>query len=81
MLRLQFGVSITERISLLSASRILEQTLCCGGLEGEGERCNGYGVTEDRRQVEVKRQEDRQAKLRLRFWVVAEKEEEREEVM
>lgn len=31
----------------------------------------------DRTQFEVKRWEDKQAKLRLRLWVVAEKEEER----
>lgn len=35
-----------------------------------------YGVSEDRRQVGVKRQEDGQAKLRLRLWVVAKKEGE-----
>lgn len=31
-----------------------------GRLEGEGERYNKDGMTEQRRQVEVKRQEDRQ---------------------
>lgn len=48
-------------------------------MEGEVERCNGYGMTEDRdrTQFEVKRWEDKQAKLRLRLWVVAEKDEER----
>lgn len=33
--------------------------------------CYWNGVAEPRRQTEVKRQEDRRAKLRLRLWVVA----------
>lgn len=47
-------------------------------LEGEGERCSRDGVTEDRRQVSGKRQEDRQAELRLKLWVVADGEDEEE---
>lgn len=33
--------------------------------------CYWNGVAEPRRQAEVKRQEDRRAKLRLKLWVVA----------
>lgn len=42
-----------------------------GRLEVKSVRHNGDDVTEEKGQVEVKRQEDRQAKLRLRLWVVA----------
>lgn len=65
-----------------SETEITEACYCPAGFSSilcarEGERCNRNGVTEDYRQVEVKRQEDRQAKLRLRLWVVAEEEGER----